>query len=192
MTVLRHWRTTGILDTPEISNPGVQGRWRLLSRGGSDKEFRFLLFSDALVYGMATGLGKVKHHRTLGLQDTRLAEEPDGEVVRNGFQLINPQKSFVVMANTPAEKYEWLIAINESIEKASAEKEAAFKNAHATDGDTFAAVWQPDRLCHKCPLCDVAFSLLRRRHHVRCWREASISMGVAYTCSRHTCTFESR
>ena len=116
---------------------------------------------------MATGLGTFKHHRTLDLQDTRLAEEPDGSLVRNGFQVINPQKSFVVMASSAAEKYEWLIAINESIESAVAEKEAAFKDADATDGDTFAAVWQQNKMACNCPLCDSMFTLLRRRHHVR-------------------------
>ena len=62
-------------------------------------------------------------------------------------------------------QYEWLITINENIEKATAEKEAAFTDA--TDDDAFAAVWQPDKTVSTCPLCNYNFNMLRRRHHVR-------------------------
>ena len=94
------WDHTFVKPRRELIKEGMLSK---VCRKGN-KDYRFLLFSDALVYGQVKLSGKVKHHRTLALRDTRLAEEPDSAVVRNGFQIINPQKSFVLMTRTPAEK----------------------------------------------------------------------------------------
>eukprot|EP00968_Pinguiococcus_pyrenoidosus_P027386 scaffold7375_cov268-Pinguiococcus_pyrenoidosus.AAC.36 len=84
------------------------------------------------------------------------SEEGLIENVDKAFLIESNTKSFIVWAQLPAEKIEWVDDINECIGKLQ----------QGIDGQV-APVWRPDGSTNECEVCKSPFTLLRRRHHCR-------------------------
>jgi hypothetical protein len=89
---------------------------------------------------------------------------PDGDdpKLRNGWIILSPKKSFSVYATTSKEKTEWMLHINNCIEKLT---NRAKRLATSTN---VAPQWIPDRNADTCMRCRKAkFTVVNRRHHCR-------------------------
>ncbi len=90
---------------------------------------------------------------------------PDGDdpKLRNGWVILSPQKSFSVYATTSKEKTEWMMHINNCIEKLL--NTSRPKRINSTD---VAPQWIPDKNADTCMRCRKAkFTVVNRRHHCR-------------------------
>ncbi|EGC35244.1 hypothetical protein DICPUDRAFT_33732 [Dictyostelium purpureum] len=133
------------------------------------------LFNDILVYGSSIP-PKLLLHGTIELDHCRIDDIPDGNsggsssislngsVIVNAFQICSNKKSFVVFADTPELKMQWMIVLTETIEKLK-EKGKTIKKEKIKHAE--APVWAPDESADNCPKCCGPFSLLNRRHHCR-------------------------
>ena len=73
----------------------------------TNKRWYFFLFTDILIYGYKiVGSGLVQHKRTIELR--RVNDLPARHNNGCAFVLFGKPKSFVVIASSPREKYEWL------------------------------------------------------------------------------------
>ncbi|RHY33621.1 hypothetical protein DYB32_001504 [Aphanomyces invadans] len=88
-------------------------------RTGRHRVYRFFLFNDQLLYADKGISGNFNAHQSLRLRLTRLADIPDSLLVRNAFQILNPVKSFTVIAETAPLKAEWMREIEEAIMEAN-------------------------------------------------------------------------
>ena len=74
-------------------------------------------------------------------------------------------RSFIVCADTQQLKEEWLTSLNKCVVETRAgsgvDEDAVLAN--------LAPVWVPDRARQTCQICNVKFTLTRRRHHCRMW-----------------------
>ena len=94
----------------------------------------------------------------------------------NAFQIMNKDKSFVVIASSKEEKEDWMEDIKIAIDSILGESGAAFR----AEDVTAAAVWQQDHHAHECGCCNKEFNfILRRRHHCR-----ACGMVVCDSCSK--------
>jgi hypothetical protein len=85
-------------------------------RTGRHRLYRFFLFNDQLLYADKSSLsGNWNAHQSLRLRLTRLADVPDTLLIRHAFQILNPVKTFTVLADTLALKVEWMRAIEQAI-----------------------------------------------------------------------------
>ncbi|OQR97144.1 brefeldin A-inhibited guanine nucleotide-exchange protein [Achlya hypogyna] len=89
-------------------------------RTGRNRLYRFFLFNDQLLYAdKSTISGNWNAHQSLRLRLTRLADIPDSLMLRHAFQILNPIKTFTVVAESAAAKAEWMWAIEEAIAEAN-------------------------------------------------------------------------
>ena len=115
-------------------------------------EYRFLLFTDCMMYGKKNveSLFRFNHHRTIPLSEcsveSSISEDDDGFVVHA------KEKSFKVVAASNSAKHEWLSFLEAALEQR--------KNVQ-----DYAPVWNQDT--KKCENCKITFSVLNRRHHCR-------------------------
>lgn len=77
--------------------------------------YRFFLFNDQLLYADKGMSGYWNPHNSLRLKLTRIADVPDGVMLKHAFQIQNPVKSFIVTADSAAAKAEWMRAIDEAV-----------------------------------------------------------------------------
>ncbi len=75
----------------------------------------FFLFSDVLVYAKAVGAKDFKSKGVIPLGRAWLKDLPDTAKVRNGFQIVAPEKTFTVFADTPELKNEWILLLSKVI-----------------------------------------------------------------------------
>ncbi|EQC41253.1 hypothetical protein SDRG_01228 [Saprolegnia diclina VS20] len=89
-------------------------------RTGRNRLYRFFLFNDQLLYADKSSIsGNWNAHQSLRLRLTRLADIPDSLLLRHAFQILNPVKTFTVLAESAAAKAEWMWAIEEAIGEAN-------------------------------------------------------------------------
>ncbi|KAF0692542.1 Aste57867_16354 [Aphanomyces stellatus] len=88
-------------------------------RTGRNRLYRFFLFNDQLLYADKGISGNFNAHQSLRLRLTRLADIPDTILVRNAFQILNPVKTFTVVAESAMSKAEWMREIEEAIAEAN-------------------------------------------------------------------------
>ena len=109
-------------------------------------------------------------------QDSRRSTLGGSDLQMNAFQIMNKDKSFVVIASTKEEKEDWMEDIKIAIDSILGESGAAFN----AEDVAAAAVWQQDHHAHVCGCCDKEFNfILRRRHHCR-----ACGMVVCDACSK--------
>jgi len=83
----------------------------------------------------------------------------------NAFQITSESKSFIVLADTPEKKKEWLDTIAKVQEEDKVRSET-LRNKEEVSG-TDAPVWVPDAEAKSCSLCTGKFTFTNRRHHCR-------------------------
>ena len=131
----------------------------------TNKVYKFLLFTDLLVYGRIGGNDTLIFHRAV---DLKSAEINDNLPEPNAFCVLAAPKSFTVIANDVAEKNDWVSTIKKN-------------NEGCTTGGQKAAVWLADKNAKRCPLCNKNFTFIRRRHHCR-----QCGGLVCGDCSKHS------
>lgn len=77
--------------------------------------YRFFLFSDQLLYADKSLSGYWNPHNSLRLKLTRIADVPDSVLHKHAFQIHNPEKSFIVYADSAYSKAEWMRLIEDAI-----------------------------------------------------------------------------
>jgi len=135
----------------------------------------FFLFSDILLYGKIgpTGGANYVYHRTLKIESVKATDQEDTETVQNGFLIVSPLKSFKVFVETPELKEAWIKDINEMSEKRRKNQSTLKVENDSTQNlndmrDSFLApVWIPDKETQQCMVCNIEFSMVKRRHHCR-------------------------
>ncbi|CAG8488388.1 3451_t:CDS:10 [Diversispora eburnea] len=163
----------------------VPGR-RFIKRGTVKKicrknhqEREFFLFSDLLIYASRLNLidNMYTFHRKIDLEDLMVlhAEKQDE---KNAFQIISPQKSFTVYADTPQNKESWINVIRETKDEYLSAKrtlridgtvQLKRKDSHQKRivESYLAPIWIPDSKADKCMNCSEEFTIFKRKHHCR-------------------------
>lgn len=75
--------------------------------------YRFFLFSDELLYGHQTKSGEYKVHGQLNLLSMTI-KNIDNDPTGCSFQIEHPTKTFVVVAESPQSKQEWIREIEQT------------------------------------------------------------------------------
>lgn len=132
-----------------------------------DRKYTFFLFNDLFVYGKRVGDGRYTLHKKIPInqkfrmEDAKAAENPFS------FQVVNSVKSFVVYAESQAEKDRWMGEINSVLQERA-------QGIAQGDASHVAPIWESDRkkTCQRQQKpdgshCGTKFSLLKRRHHCR-------------------------
>ena len=125
----------------------------------SPKPRHFFLFSDCIVYTKrieAVGTMYMFHRMIMLNSSGGVKRVDDRGSTTNAFSILGKEKSFTLCAKDPAEKEEWIAAI-----------EKAFKNLGASSENGQAPVWVPDKDSDSCMLCGMKFTHFNRRHHCR-------------------------
>lgn len=91
-----------------------QGDIHKLTNKNSFRRYRLFLFSDALMYASGSGT-KYKVHRVIQLAFCRIENLKDTKDLRFAFRVVNPQKTFVLLAETREDKDEWMAEILDAI-----------------------------------------------------------------------------
>ncbi|XP_076353653.1 pleckstrin homology domain-containing family F member 2-like isoform X1 [Tachypleus tridentatus] len=126
------------------------------------KPRQFFLFNDILVYGNIV-INKKKYNKQhiIPLEEVKLENLNDEEVLKNGWFIRTPTKSFAVYAATATEKSEWMAHINKCLED-------LLKKTGKKQSTEHAAVWVPDAEATTCMHCRKSqFNVINRRHHCR-------------------------
>jgi len=121
------------------------------NRRNAVSKYRFLLLSDALLYGTASG-SSITHHRTFPLVHCRVLSKES-----KCFEIHGREKSIAVRASTAEEKELWIGKIEACIRK-ELEK-------HNVLQMEMAPVWMKNSA--QCTLCSTQFDLFHRPHHCR-------------------------
>ncbi|TYZ58243.1 hypothetical protein PybrP1_001004 [[Pythium] brassicae (nom. inval.)] len=77
--------------------------------------YRFFLFNDQLLYADKSLSGYWNPHNSLRLKLTRITDVADSMLYKHAFQINNPEKSFIVYADSAYSKAEWMRQIEEAI-----------------------------------------------------------------------------
>jgi len=128
----------------------------------------FFLFSDVLVYAYPATPGKFRVGREFRLFTMKTKDIPDSKLKKmlNAFQITSESKSFIVLADTPEQKLEWLDLISKAQEADKIRSETLARNQEEVVNTT-APVWVPDAEAKTCSLCSTKFTFTNRRHHCR-------------------------
>eukprot|EP00300_Choanocystis_sp_HF-7_P016579 c19451_g1_i2.p1 GENE.c19451_g1_i2~~c19451_g1_i2.p1 ORF type:complete len:886 (+),score=158.27 c19451_g1_i2:32-2689(+) len=121
--------------------------------------YEFVLVSDAIMYGREVlPSRRLRLSNFLFLRDVRVVL---GTVSPTSFQVLHPHKSFEVIADSPKQRNEWVNAIQNARDHNAPEFRTIDDSAY------FAPVWVADKCAPVCSLCQVGWTLTRRRHHCR-------------------------
>jgi len=142
------------------------------------KKRHFFLFSDCLVYAHppVPPSTKFKVECNFHLVNIKLKDLSDSQSKKLfcAFQLQSEKKSFIVIADTPKEKQEWIEKLSITQDQLK-QKTASFINqqtGHVVKKDqtelaSTAPVWVPDGEAKLCSSCESKFTFTYRRHHCR-------------------------
>jgi FYVE/RhoGEF/PH domain-containing protein 5/6 len=137
----------------------------------ADKEFTFFLFNDLLLYAHGGGLTAYFLHRMIEVnQAFKVNDLPDSSNGKNMFEILNSQRSFIVLASDPSVKQMWLKSLRDCVSEfeAHAKARSKAKGDQAESGTDYTApVWVSDKSSSQCTICLNDFSLINRRHHCR-------------------------
>ena len=86
-----------------------------INQSGGETIYRFILFSDTLIYCHQSLFGEYKVHESLSLIDMSLSDLTNDSTFCS-FSIKHPTKSFVVIADNVDLKYSWLSDIEKAIE----------------------------------------------------------------------------
>lgn len=137
--------------------------WKVCRR--ASKKRIFYLFNDLMLYASALPTGGLMVHRVIPLEELRVTDIPDTETITNAFMIGSSKKSFVVTAETPNEKFDWLVDISNANKELQNKNSSLKKDFGAKEAE--APVWQPDSSAKKCTICGTDFTAFTRRHHCR-------------------------
>jgi len=146
-----------------------------------------VLFNDILIYASESSIGLIKKlhfHKLFHLETLRVENVPDKETahkkIKNAFQVVTPNKSFVLIAATPELKEEWIKVLKDTI-SAWCSKRATLARSQGETSFVIseAPVWIPDDEVVSCMLCFAPFTFTKRRHHCR-----SCGKVICAECSR--------
>jgi hypothetical protein len=128
----------------------------------TNKDFTFFLFNDLMLYAHGGGLTQYVLHHQIDINSAFSVKDlPDSPEAKNGFEIRNTKKSFVVYAPDPVVKQMWLKALEDCVEQAKRKRNGL------TDEEQ-APLWDPDGTSKNCVICLEPWNaLLRRRHHCR-------------------------
>ncbi|KFM64093.1 Pleckstrin domain-containing family F member 2, partial [Stegodyphus mimosarum] len=133
---------------------------KMCRKKGKPREF--FLFNDILVYGNIV-MDKKKYNKQhiIPLEEVKLENLKDDGILKNGWLIRTPTKSFAVYAATATEKMEWMAHINKCVDD-------LLKKTGKKPSLEHAAVWIPDAEASVCMHCrKTQFTVLNRRHHCR-------------------------
>jgi len=133
----------------------------------------FILLNDCFLYTHYAGGGTGESARLRVAQCIHLnqlnLQIPQAEQYPREFSVISNAKSFTVMADSVAERDEWIEAIHTAKENYE-ENQKTFAGMRPKSeiglGD-IAPVWIPDDRVSACQICHMSFGIRRRRHHCR-------------------------
>ncbi|CAG8633476.1 24232_t:CDS:10 [Racocetra persica] len=139
----------------------------------------FFLFSDILIYASPPGLmdNMYTFHRKFYLEDVTVLTVEDS-AVKNAFQVLSPQKSFIIYADNQNEKESWINTIRNTQEKFLSAKrtlnvdkpiltERKYSYKKCVVDNYHAPIWVPDSEADRCMNCSEVFTLFLRKHHCR-------------------------
>jgi len=112
-----------------------------------------------------------------------IVDVPDTETLKYAFRIGSLKKSFVLCAQSPEEKFDWILDVNNAIKELQKSQQTLKlddSNRPAADLGQ-APVWVPDSDVSSCPLCKTPFTLFFRKHHCR-----ACGIVVCGNCSTHS------
>lgn len=120
-----------------------------------NKEFRFWLFNDYLIYGnaiIASG-GKYQLNRSIDLSLCTVEVDTSLGKGTKALQLLGAEKSFVLICNSDFQLEKWMTALSSAI---STIKKMKNIDSGATGGETGTAapIWVPDAVGTVCCVCE--------------------------------------
>ncbi|KAJ3157753.1 hypothetical protein HDU89_000131 [Geranomyces variabilis] len=169
---------------------------RLLCRGRVQKISRrrhharyLILLSDFLIYASPGMLeGQYTFHRKLDLELCEVVDVEDTKDMQHIFQIVSPEKSFAMYAESAEEKQKWIHDIDSAAKELRTNRSTLRSEQDGEDWASWqkrrkmhnysAPVWMPDDSTNCCMLCAQEFSLLKRKHHCRACGKI-----VCYACS---------
>ncbi|CAG8567217.1 544_t:CDS:10 [Cetraspora pellucida] len=151
----------------------------------------FFLFSDILIYASPPSLmdNMYTFHRKFYLEDVTVLAVEDCSAVKNAFQVLSPQKSFIIYTDNQSEKESWINTIRNTQEKFLSAKrtlnvdrpiltERKYSYNKCVVDNYHAPIWVPDAEADRCMNCSEVFTLFLRKHHCRACGKV-----VCHTCS---------
>eukprot|EP00475_Leptophrys_vorax_P015286 TRINITY_DN21663_c0_g1_i1.p1 TRINITY_DN21663_c0_g1~~TRINITY_DN21663_c0_g1_i1.p1 ORF type:complete len:721 (+),score=193.36 TRINITY_DN21663_c0_g1_i1:1965-4127(+) len=128
----------------------------------TNKDFTFFLFNDLLLYAHGGGLTQYVLHHQIDINSAFTVKDiPDSAESKNGFEIRNTKKSFIVFASDPSVKQMWIKALEDCVEQSKNKRQG-------TTAEEQAPLWDPDDTSKNCVICLEPWNpLLRRRHHCR-------------------------
>lgn len=147
----------------------------------TNKRWYFFLFSDILIYGYKLSGSRVQHKRTIELR--RVTDLPARHNNGCAFVVFGKPKSFVLIAESVREKYEWLANLMTCCDDVEARRQKQLSMVSSPDDTTTkksevghsvleddeAPLWVPDNFSPSCMCCGVSKfnAFTNRRHHCR-------------------------
>jgi len=125
----------------------------------------FILFNDLLLYADPQG-AKYKVGQKFDLNRTKVTNIKDTKLkgISNAIQIESEAKSFIVFSDTPEEKSQWMLKIQNAINSLHKKNETLKKEKGI---NSVAPVWIPDSEVKTCTICAIKFTFTTRRHHCR-------------------------
>ncbi|KAJ3162472.1 hypothetical protein HDU86_004954 [Geranomyces michiganensis] len=154
---------------------------RLIRRGRVQKISRrrhharyLILLSDFLIYASPGMLdGQYTFHRKLDLELCEVVDVEDTKDMQNIFQIVSPEKSFAMYAESAKEKQKWIHDIDSAARELRTNRSTLRSEQDGEDWASWqkrrkmhnysAPVWMPDDSTNCCMLCAQEFSLLKRK-----------------------------
>ncbi|KAI8914777.1 hypothetical protein DFJ77DRAFT_463294 [Powellomyces hirtus] len=168
---------------------------RLIKRGRVQKISRrrhhtryLILLSDFLIYASPSMLeDHYTFHRKLDLELCEVVDVPDTKDMEHIFQIVSPEKSFAMYADSAKEKQKWIHDIDTAARELRTNR-STLRNEGGEEWSSWqkrrkmhnysAPVWMPDDSTNCCMLCSQEFTMIKRKHHCRACGKI-----VCYACS---------
>ncbi|CAG8571969.1 8799_t:CDS:2 [Cetraspora pellucida] len=123
------------------------------------------------------------------MKDVTVLAVEDCSAVKNAFQVLSPQKSFILYTDNKSEKESWINTIRNTQEKFLSAKrtlnvdrpiltERKYSYKKCVVDNYHAPIWVPDAEADRCMNCSEVFTLFLRKHHCRACGKV-----VCHTCS---------
>jgi len=132
-----------------------------------NKKYMFFLFNDLLIY--ADPQGKYfKFHNKLDIDSSFSAEDMEGnkQYPPHAIKISSTTKSFVAFAEKQDDCRKWLKAMQQLRDQLDDREK--LKGLHGSLDDVQKApIMVPDHFFDQCQVCNIKFTLIRRRHHCR-------------------------
>eukprot|EP01125_Pyxidicula_operculata_P004525 TRINITY_DN170_c0_g2_i2.p1 TRINITY_DN170_c0_g2~~TRINITY_DN170_c0_g2_i2.p1 ORF type:complete len:419 (-),score=85.91 TRINITY_DN170_c0_g2_i2:115-1371(-) len=143
------------------------------------KKRHYFLFSDIFLYAFPQqSNSKFKIRWLVDILSLSVRDVPDSTTKKltNAFEVLSGSKSFIVIAESPKDKEEWIKGLNKVIDEANqivktrTNNDLSQSNGGLTSSSsniTAAPIWVPDSEAKSCICCSTKFTFTNRRHHCR-------------------------